>query len=48
MSHNQLYAPRGNNSPVGGAPRNDSQDYLLMDSEPCEENCLAPYAYYPM
>ncbi|XP_058042022.1 short transient receptor potential channel 6 isoform X1 [Ahaetulla prasina] len=48
MSHNQLYAPRGTGSPVGGAPRNDSQDYLLMDSEACEENCLAPYAYYPI
>ncbi|KAM6446829.1 short transient receptor potential channel 6 isoform 4-T4 [Liasis olivaceus] len=47
MSHSQLYAPRGNSSPVGGAPRNYSQDYLLMDSEACEENCLAPYAYYP-
>uniref|UniRef100_A0A8C6XQE4 Transient receptor potential cation channel subfamily C member 6 n=1 Tax=Naja naja TaxID=35670 RepID=A0A8C6XQE4_NAJNA len=48
MSHNQLYAPRGNGSPVGGAPRNDSQDYLLMDSEAYEENCLAPYTYYPI
>ncbi|XP_032094702.1 short transient receptor potential channel 6-like [Thamnophis elegans] len=47
MSHNQVYAPRGNGSPVVGAPRNDSQDYLLMDSEASEENCLAPYAYYP-
>ncbi|XP_066476283.1 short transient receptor potential channel 6 isoform X2 [Tiliqua scincoides] len=31
----------------GAARRNGSQDYLLMDSEACEENCLAPYAYYP-
>ncbi|XP_048349989.1 short transient receptor potential channel 6 [Sphaerodactylus townsendi] len=44
MSHNQ---PRQNGSPVGGARRNDSRDYLLMDSEPCEENCGGSYAYFP-
>ncbi|XP_015284532.1 PREDICTED: short transient receptor potential channel 6 [Gekko japonicus] len=44
MSQSQ---PRKNGSPGSGARRNDSQDYLLMDSEPCEENCMAPYAYYP-
>ncbi|XP_060627054.2 short transient receptor potential channel 6 isoform X2 [Anolis sagrei] len=27
--------------------RNESQDYLLMESEMCEENCLASYGYYP-
>ncbi|XP_053241653.1 short transient receptor potential channel 6 [Podarcis raffonei] len=32
---------------TSGARRNDSRDYLLMDSEACEENCTAPYAYYP-
>ncbi|XP_034971004.2 short transient receptor potential channel 6 [Zootoca vivipara] len=37
-----------NGSPAAsGARRNDSRDYLLMDSEACEENCTAPYAYYP-
>ncbi|XP_054829944.1 short transient receptor potential channel 6 [Eublepharis macularius] len=44
MSQSQ---PRKSGSPGSGARRNDSQDYLLMDSEPCEENCMAPYAYYP-
>ncbi|XP_061484744.1 short transient receptor potential channel 6 isoform X2 [Rhineura floridana] len=44
----QSQQPRNNGSPVSGARRNDSQDYLLMDSEASEENCVAPYAYYPV
>uniref|UniRef100_A0A8D2JFG8 Transient receptor potential cation channel subfamily C member 6 n=1 Tax=Varanus komodoensis TaxID=61221 RepID=A0A8D2JFG8_VARKO len=39
--------PRRHGSPGTGARRNDSQDYLLMDSEAAEENCMASYAYYP-
>ncbi|XP_077197624.1 short transient receptor potential channel 6 isoform X2 [Paroedura picta] len=38
---------RHSGSPGSGARRNDSQDYLLMDTEAGEENCMAPYAYYP-
>ncbi|XP_008106273.1 short transient receptor potential channel 6 [Anolis carolinensis] len=41
MSQSQ---PRKTGSP---GRRNESQDYLLMESEMCEENCLAPYGYYP-
>ncbi|XP_042312001.1 short transient receptor potential channel 6 isoform X1 [Sceloporus undulatus] len=39
--------PRRTVSPGNGARRNDSQDYLLMDSELPEESCLAAYGYFP-
>uniref|UniRef100_A0A8D0FXY3 Transient receptor potential cation channel subfamily C member 6 n=1 Tax=Strix occidentalis caurina TaxID=311401 RepID=A0A8D0FXY3_STROC len=48
MSQAQPYAPRKSSSPAAGARRNDSQDYLLLDAEPCEESALPPYAFYPV
>ncbi|XP_069739587.1 short transient receptor potential channel 6 isoform X2 [Phaenicophaeus curvirostris] len=48
MSQAQPYAPRKGSSPAAGARRNDSQDYLLLDAEPCEESALPPYAFYPL
>uniref|UniRef100_A0A663EK95 Transient receptor potential cation channel subfamily C member 6 n=1 Tax=Aquila chrysaetos chrysaetos TaxID=223781 RepID=A0A663EK95_AQUCH len=48
MSQAQPYAPRKSSSPAAGARRNDSQDYLLLDAEPCEEGALPPYAFYPV
>uniref|UniRef100_A0A8B9FJB2 Transient receptor potential cation channel subfamily C member 6 n=1 Tax=Amazona collaria TaxID=241587 RepID=A0A8B9FJB2_9PSIT len=48
MSQAQPYAPRKSSSPGAGARRNDSQDYLLLDAEPCEESALPPYAFYPV
>ncbi|KAF4787715.1 transient receptor potential cation channel subfamily C member 7 [Turdus rufiventris] len=48
MSQAQPYAPRKGSSPAPGARRNDSQDYLLLDAELCEESALPPYAFYPV
>ncbi|XP_074673105.1 short transient receptor potential channel 6 [Strix aluco] len=48
MSQAQPYAPRKSSSPAAGTRRNDSQDYLLLDAEPCEESALPPYAFYPV
>ncbi|KAJ7320117.1 hypothetical protein JRQ81_019628 [Phrynocephalus forsythii] len=49
MSQSQPYALRSPGSPSGGggARRNGSQDYLLMDTEACEESSMASYGYYP-
>ncbi|XP_027495194.1 short transient receptor potential channel 6 isoform X2 [Corapipo altera] len=48
MSQQQPYGPRKSSSPAPGTRRNDSQDYLLLDAEPCEESALPPYAFYPV
>lgn len=48
MSQAQPYAPRKGSSPAPGTRRNDSQDYLLLDAELCEESALPPYAFYPV
>ncbi|XP_051636138.1 short transient receptor potential channel 6 isoform X2 [Manacus candei] len=48
MSQAQPYGPRKSSSPAPGTRRNDSQDYLLLDAEPCEESALPPYAFYPV
>lgn len=48
MSQTQPYTPRKSNSPAASARRNDSQDYLLLDADPCEESALPPYAFYPV
>ncbi|XP_043851591.1 short transient receptor potential channel 6 isoform X2 [Dromiciops gliroides] len=53
MSQNSPYGPRRVCTPGTGARRNESQDYLLIDSELCEDNslqqpsALPPYGYYP-
>lgn len=55
MSQSPAFGARqGCSSPVAagaGARRNDSQDYLLMDSEPGDDGgwqpALPPYGYYP-
>ncbi|XP_030685498.1 short transient receptor potential channel 6 isoform X3 [Nomascus leucogenys] len=55
MSQSPAFGPRRGSSPRGavgaGARRNESQDYLLMDSELGEDGCpqapLPCYGYYP-
>uniref|UniRef100_A0A2K5R0I2 Transient receptor potential cation channel subfamily C member 6 n=1 Tax=Cebus imitator TaxID=2715852 RepID=A0A2K5R0I2_CEBIM len=55
MSQSPEFGPRRGSSPRGtvgaGARRNESQDYLLMDSELGEDGCphaqLSSYGYYP-
>uniref|UniRef100_A0A2R8M605 Transient receptor potential cation channel subfamily C member 6 n=1 Tax=Callithrix jacchus TaxID=9483 RepID=A0A2R8M605_CALJA len=55
MSQSPEFGPRRGSSPRGtvgaGARRNESQDYLLMDSELGEDGCphapLPSYGYYP-
>ncbi|KAF6334600.1 transient receptor potential cation channel subfamily C member 6 [Rhinolophus ferrumequinum] len=55
MNQSPAFGPRRGGSsrvPAGaGAPRNESQDYLLVDSEMGDDGCpqppLAPYGYYP-
>ncbi|XP_074072642.1 short transient receptor potential channel 6-like [Macrotis lagotis] len=53
MSQNSPYGPRRVCAPGTGTRRNESQDYLLIDSELCEDNslqqpsALPPYGYYP-
>ncbi|XP_026248264.1 short transient receptor potential channel 6 isoform X5 [Urocitellus parryii] len=56
MNQNPAFVPRRGGSPSAaaagaGARRNESQDYLLMDSELGDEDCpqlpLPPYGYYP-
>uniref|UniRef100_A0A2K5E8W8 Transient receptor potential cation channel subfamily C member 6 n=1 Tax=Aotus nancymaae TaxID=37293 RepID=A0A2K5E8W8_AOTNA len=55
MSQSPEFGPRRGSSPRGtvgaGARRNESQDYLLMDSELGEDGCphapLPSYSYYP-
>ncbi|XP_055128853.1 short transient receptor potential channel 6 isoform X5 [Symphalangus syndactylus] len=55
MSQSPAFGPRRGSSPRGavgaGARRNESQDYLLMDSELGEDGCpqapLHCYGYYP-
>ncbi|XP_006833822.1 PREDICTED: short transient receptor potential channel 6-like isoform X3 [Chrysochloris asiatica] len=52
MSHSPVFEPRRGGSPVAtaraGARRNESQDYLLMDSELGDDGCpQLPYGYYP-
>ncbi|KAG3286413.1 transient receptor potential cation channel subfamily C member 6, transcript variant X2 [Ictidomys tridecemlineatus] len=55
MNQNPAFVPRRGGSPSAaagaGARRNESQDYLLMDSELGEDDCLQlplpPYGYYP-
>ncbi|XP_044522182.1 short transient receptor potential channel 6 [Gracilinanus agilis] len=53
MNQGSPYGPRRVCTPGTGARRNESQDYLLIDSELCEDNslqqptALPPYGYYP-
>uniref|UniRef100_A0A8C9DJB6 Transient receptor potential cation channel subfamily C member 6 n=1 Tax=Prolemur simus TaxID=1328070 RepID=A0A8C9DJB6_PROSS len=55
MSQSPAFGPRRGGSPRAaaraGARRNESQDYLLMDSELGDDGCpqpqLPPYGYYP-
>uniref|UniRef100_A0A8D2CXX0 Transient receptor potential cation channel subfamily C member 6 n=1 Tax=Sciurus vulgaris TaxID=55149 RepID=A0A8D2CXX0_SCIVU len=55
MNQNPAFVPRRGGSPSAaagaGARRNESQDYLLMDSELGDDDCpqlpLPPYGYYP-
>uniref|UniRef100_A0A8C3YAW3 Transient receptor potential cation channel subfamily C member 6 n=1 Tax=Catagonus wagneri TaxID=51154 RepID=A0A8C3YAW3_9CETA len=55
MNQSAAFGPRRGGSPRvaagAGARRNESQDYLLMDSELGDDGCpqhpLPPYAYYP-
>lgn len=53
MTQSPAFGPRrGGPAAAGaGARRNESQDYLLLDSELGDDGCpqfpLPPYAYYP-
>ncbi|XP_059227233.1 short transient receptor potential channel 6 isoform X2 [Mustela nigripes] len=55
MNQSPVFAPRRGGSPRraagAGARRNESQDYLLLDSEPGDDGCPQPprpaYGYYP-
>ncbi|XP_012514620.1 PREDICTED: short transient receptor potential channel 6 isoform X3 [Propithecus coquereli] len=55
MNQSPAFGPRRGGSPPAaaraGARRNESQDYLLMDSELGDDGCpqpqLPPYGYYP-
>ncbi|XP_032283807.1 short transient receptor potential channel 6 isoform X2 [Phoca vitulina] len=55
MNQSPVFAPRRGGSPRraagAGARRNESQDYLLLDSEPGDDCCPQPprpaYGYYP-
>lgn len=55
MNQSSAFGPRRGGSsrvPAGaGAPRNESQDYLLIDSEMGDDGCPQPplplYGYYP-
>lgn len=55
MSQSPAFGARRGGSPRvaagAGARRNESQDYLLMDSELGDDGCwqpaLPPYGYYP-